>query len=161
MAWWHPGLKARRTSGFNLIEVALAIFILAIGVLGVLSVFSFSLESTRHAAWTAEAVGLCRQAIEEIRSRNMPFQDDKRSVLNENRPATWTTDARTGLHFLNAPPLTNLPADPNFRRKTRIRLLSTDENDHLSQIAEVQVTVYWMDKHKLRQVTVTAHHRRP
>jgi len=91
----------------------------------------------------------------------MPFQEDKRRDLNENRPETWTTDERAGLHFLNAPPLTSLPADPNFRRKTRVRLLSTDENNHLSQIAEVQVTVYWMDKHRLRQVMVTAHHRRP
>lgn len=161
MYYWTAATCGRRPAGFNLLEVGLAIGVLAIGVLGVLSVFSYSLESTRHAAWTAEAVGLGRQAIEEIRSRNLPFQDGPRQALNENRSEAWTTDPRSGLHFLNASPLTNLPADPNFRRKTRVLLLSTDENNYLSQIAEIQVTVYWMDKHRLRKVTTTAHHRRP
>jgi len=146
----------QRHPGFSLFEIGIAIAVLAVGVLGVLSVFTFSLQSSRHAAWTSEAVGLCRQTIEEIRSQNLPFQSPIHANLNDTRREAWDT-----LLPLNASPLTDLPPDPSFRRKTRVRRLSTDASNYLSQIAEIEVSIYWMDRGRLRKVTMTAQHRQP
>jgi len=57
--------------------------------------------------------------------------------------------------------LNDLPPDPSFRRKTRVRRLSTDASNYLSQIAEIEVSIYWMDRGRLRKVTMTAQHRQP
>lgn len=135
--------------------------VLAVGILGVFASFSFSIESTRHGAHLSEAVSYNRQIIELIRVRNLPFMEDlpppESSGLNDPETETWTR-----LPALNALPFANdLPENTGFRRSIQVRRVSNDVSDYRYQIAEITVTVYWMENGRLRKVRMTAHHRQP
>lgn len=161
MSFFVRSARQRSCGGFSQVELAVAILVLAVGILGVFASFAYGMQSTSHSARVSEAVGHARQLVEVIRSRNMPFQTPLpppvSSGLADPQTSEWSR-----LKELNAPPFANdLPANSGFRRRVRVHRVSTDPTDYRYEIAEIQVTLFWREKDRQRQVEMTAAHRQP
>lgn len=153
-----PGRSSRRPRGFSQVEIAVTIVVLAIGILGVLASFTFSVESTRHGARTSEAVGYARQLIEYLRAGAMAFPLDSVDPALLHPPSSNWRDLpllEEGRYNLV------VPANTGFRRAVQIRRVTDDPNDYRYEIAEIEVTVYWLDKDRLRSVRLMAQQRKP
>ncbi|AVS62994.1 type IV pilus modification protein PilV [Paracidovorax avenae] len=59
-----------RESGFTLIEVLVSIVVLSFGILGLVGVQAFALQSTREARLQAQAANLAREMAEMMRGNN-------------------------------------------------------------------------------------------
>ncbi len=80
-----------RASGFTLVEVLVSIVVLSFGVLGLVGVQAFALQSTREARLQAQAANLAREMSEMMRGNNQtaikadpglnPYLVDLRSPL--------------------------------------------------------------------------------
>lgn len=148
----------RRPRGFSQVEIAVAIVVLAVGILGVLASFTFSVESTRHGARTSEAVGYARQLIEYLRAGAMAFPLDDIDPALLNPPSTdWQALKPLEEGRYN----TAVPAGTGFRRAVQIRRVTDDPSDYRYEIAEIEVTVYWQDKNRLRSLRMMAQQRKP
>ncbi len=156
-----------RAGGFSQVELLIAVAVLAVGILGVFASFAFGLQSTRFSGQMSQAIAWNRQLIEMIRVRNLAFSPDippSGSGLNDPALTSGVDPEATfrSLRDLNAPPFLNdLPLGTGFKRRIQIRRLSPDANDYHNRIAEITVTVYWMDGGRLREVTLKALHRQP
>lgn len=148
----------RRPRGFSQVEIAITIVVLAIGILGVLASFTFSVESTRHGARTSEAVGYARQLIEYLRAGGMAFPLDAVDPALLNDPSTEWNALKPLEHGRYS---TAVPHGTGFRRAVQIRRVTDDSSDYRYEIAEIEVTVYWQDKNRLRQVRLMAQQRKP
>ena len=73
----HRGIMQKRTSciqttqGFTMIEVLVAILILSFGMLGIVGMQAFALQSNRDAKLYSEATGLARELAEMMRGNNL------------------------------------------------------------------------------------------
>lgn len=66
-----PGWRGRsKVSGFTLIEVLVSVVVLSFGVLGLVGVQAFALQSTREARLQAQAANLAREMAEMMRGNN-------------------------------------------------------------------------------------------
>lgn len=148
----------RRPRGFSQVEIAITIVVLAIGILGVLASFTFSVESTRHGARTSEAVGYARQVLEYLRAGGMAFPLDAIDQALLTAPsADWNALKPLEEGRFN----TAVPPGTGFRRAVQIRRVTDDPSDYRYEIAELEVTIYWLDKDRLRQVRLMAQQRKP
>jgi len=156
-----PGRQ--REGGFSQVELAVAIAVLAIGILGVFASFAYGLHSTNHSARLSEAVNYSRQLVELIRVRNLPFLYDSlpppsTSGLNDTDKTSWEQ-----LSPLEAAPFTHdIPPHTGFRRRILVgRVPGSGGSDYRSNLAEIRVSVQWMEKDQVREVEMVGHHRRP
>ncbi|MBI3927151.1 MAG: prepilin-type N-terminal cleavage/methylation domain-containing protein [Armatimonadetes bacterium] len=132
----------RALPGFSLIEILIAVAVLAIGILGTYSSFAWGTLSAHYGSEVSEATMYARQLMEIIRSQNLAFQDapdlpDAASGLNDN-----PTD-RVALNAVPHGSFGVLPADTRFTRNIRVERLSSNVNDHRYNIFRVTVTIYW------------------
>ncbi|AVS75235.1 type IV pilus modification protein PilV [Paracidovorax cattleyae] len=70
---WRPAGDAsprHRESGFTLVEVLVSIVVLSFGILGLVGVQAFALQSTREARLQAQAANLAREMAEMMRGNN-------------------------------------------------------------------------------------------
>ena len=151
----------RRPRGFSLIEILFAVLITAFALLGVFASFAFAINSTRFSGRMTQAVTWNRQVIELIRGRNLPFivplPPPEKSGLNDplNLPFEKLPD-------LNAAPFLNdLPLGTGFKRSIQVRRLSNNAADYRYTVAEITVTIFWMENGRPRNVSMKALHRQP
>ncbi len=156
----RPAIRTR-PRGFSQVEVAVAVVVLAVGLLGVFASFAYGLQASNSSARLTEAVGYSRQLVEIIRARNLPFAYGLPLAANSGLKDPETASFRE-LPELNAAPFANdLPANTGFRRRITVSREVNDASDYRYRIAEVRVTVLWMERDRLRRVEMTAHHRQP
>jgi len=85
-----PGfVPGRREAGFGLIEVLVALLILAIGLLGMASLQTASLKQTTGSQARTQAIFLAEDLVERIRA-NRPNRDQY--VLNDPDPVACNTE---------------------------------------------------------------------
>ena len=63
-------LRRRATGGFTLVEVLVSIVVLSFGMLGIVGVQAFALQSNREARLQSHAVNLARELAEMMRGNN-------------------------------------------------------------------------------------------
>lgn len=63
-------LRRRATGGFTLVEVLVSIVVLSFGMLGIVGVQAFALQSNREARLQSQAVNLARELAEMMRGNN-------------------------------------------------------------------------------------------
>ncbi|MFW6092456.1 MAG: type IV pilus modification protein PilV [Pseudomonadota bacterium] len=63
-----PGFRARRSHGFSLIELLVAVLVMGIGVLGVTALQLVSMQNNRAALMRADAVQLAHDMMDRIRA---------------------------------------------------------------------------------------------
>ncbi len=86
------GRRGGRESGFSLIEVLVALGILAIIVLGIVGLFSHSVAVNASGFDYAKLASVGRQVLENIQSRS--FNDP---LLNATNSADWTDGVPVGM----------------------------------------------------------------
>ena len=135
--------------------------VLTVGILGVFASFAFGIQSTRFSGRMSQAVTWNRQILELIRVRNLPFTvtlpPPQDSGLNDppNQPFEELPD-------LNASPFLNdLPLGTGFKRSIQVRRLSNDATDYRYTVAEITVTIHWLENGRPRNVSMKALHRQP
>lgn len=118
---------ARGRTGFSLIELTCALFIITVGVFGVFQMYSIALDKTRALKEYAVAQTALLNEIETLRS--MPFDQ--------------LTDTDNGPFHSVTPEIKRL-------MKVQSVVTITDRSQNNRGLKEVQVTVRWIGEHGRR-----------
>jgi len=132
--------------GFTLVEVLIAIFLITVGIVGVLSVFPLGSQTVKSAQMASQAVNLAGAKMEELISKS--YSDPALS------PATTTEDYAT-------------IADFAFHK--RVTRVSCVHRSNLSEVScsydqlvdpypmkKVEVTVFWKQLSAITEKKVKA-----
>lgn len=154
----------REERGLTLVEVLVAIFVVSVGVLGTSAVLWYAIKGERNAERRTQAVYWAREMLNTIQAQNLPFVSGNPPAppapLNDGDYDSDGDDNGPRRAF-NAPPFENSFPNLNFERRIEMKVLSTDNNSHLSQIAAIKVTLFWNEGAKQKQVTIWGYHTRP
>ncbi len=142
-------------AGVTLLEILIAVAVLAVGILTLLSALGMSLRSSSHGARVSEATGYARTLVSLIRANNLP-------VTN---PINDPPSARVPLaNALGSVP-SNLPSNTGMTRNITMREMKTATtgapDDYLVNLYQVDVTVFWQDPGGERNVALHALHQLP
>ncbi len=85
-------MRARRESGFSLLEVLIALAILGVVVLGIVGLFTHSVVVNASGYDYARLAAVARQVLEDIQSR--PWSDP---LLDATTGADWTIGVPDGI----------------------------------------------------------------
>lgn len=143
--------------GFSLIEVMVAVGVLAVGILGVFACFAFGMRAEELADRKTQATYRARQLVDLIRTRNLPF-------LGVCPPPTSSglNDPPGQKRPLNDPPFANdFASDTGFSRSIRIERVSNNPADYAYDMVRVRVVLYWNQKGTDRELELEVLHRRP
>jgi prepilin-type N-terminal cleavage/methylation domain-containing protein len=75
-------ISVKKRNGFTLIETAVAVFMLSVGICGVLIIFPLSLKIIQSSNLATKAVGLAQEKIEGLSSDN--YDDISIGTTSEN-----------------------------------------------------------------------------
>jgi prepilin-type N-terminal cleavage/methylation domain-containing protein len=142
-----------RPAGFSLVEVLFAIGVVAVGLLGLASVFITGMRANAFGKHTAEATNHARQVLEIIRSRGLAF---KTGTLPPNQ-ASGFNDGTNKVALNATPPLqmAMLAADTRFQRSIQTTRASTDPDSYLYHYLNITVTIHWEERGTPRSVSVS------
>lgn len=140
-----------------------AIFVVAVGILGTVAALWFGIRSERYSERRTNAVYQGRELLNNIRSNGYAFNPTYMAAGSDLNDGNYDNDGDdTGTQkAFNAPPFQNhFPNNPfNFRRRVEMKRLSTDPNNHLSRMAAIKVDVFWDEGNSQRKVTLWAYQR--
>jgi hypothetical protein len=138
------GLDLRNQKGLSLLDVVVAIFIIIVGLVGILSLINHSLGSSSRGKNEIVASFLAQEGIEMIRlmrSANADWADWYNSVNDGNYRVQYSdnylmsysdvplkVDPNNGLHNYNA------GSDSIFHRRINLVKISSDEIKVISEI---------------------------
>lgn len=140
------------------IEILVALGVLAVGILGVCSVFAFGTRAAGQGARITDATARCRQIVDLMRARNLPFG------WTPSLPpgSSGLNDAEASRRDLAAPPFSaDLPSDTGFTRNIKVEWVSQTAGDYRNILTRITVGVYWFDHGSERKVVLQALHRQP
>lgn len=128
---------SKRTKAFSLVEVLVVVAVVAIGLLGTMSVFFWGIRAGEEGASMSQAINYSREMLEAIRVRNLAFSGT--NVI------TTDTDL-LGVHDLADAPLDTLglPTNSIFKREITITRLGT--TGYQARIAVINVKTTWTTK---------------
>jgi type II secretory pathway pseudopilin PulG len=151
-----PARRASRrgSGGFSLVEVLFAIGVMAVGLLGLFSVFVTGMRANAFGKHTAEATNEARQILEIIRSRGLAF---KTGSMPPNQ-ASGFNDGTNQVAINATPPLqmAMIPTNSQYKRSITTKRASNDPSSHLYNLLEITVTVHWEERGTPRSVSVTS-----
>lgn len=140
--------------GLTLMEILIATAVLSIGILGVISTFTFGTTATKTGKMTSEATNLARMVVEHVRLNTtsiggvgiFPSPPPPSTPL-----AAGLEDSETDRRPLDAPPFdtAGLPPGTPYLRNVQITYPSPG-------IAQIRVRVFWRDKRKENVVELFA-----
>lgn len=153
-----------RLLGLSLVELLIAIFVVSVGVLGTLSALWYGIRSERYAERRTEAVNICRELVNVIRTHGYARRGSIYMVPNSelNDGDYYDDSDDDGVrHPFNAPPFANLyPDNPyNFERHVEMVMLSDDPNSHLYNLAGVKVTLLWDEGGSEKKMTLWSYQK--
>jgi len=157
--------RRRRDLGLTMAEMLVAIFVVAVGVLGTVSALWYGIRSEKYSQRRSNAVFQAQEILNQIKASGMAFDSsytDPGGELNDGDYDDNTDDADNQRDF-NDPPFANyFPQNPyNFRRHVETKILSSDTNSHLNRMAGIKVTILWDEGTAERKVTLWSVQRRP
>ena len=143
-------------------EVLIAIFVVAVGVLGTVASLWYGIRSERYSERRTNAVSQARELMNVIRANNWAFNPAVLATLNDGDYDNDGDDWASTRPF-NAAPLANyFPNNPfNFQRRVEIKRLSTDPNNYLNTMAAIKVSVVWEEGPARKRIDLWAYHRQP
>lgn len=128
----------RRKLGFSLVEVLIAMGVLSIGLLGVISTFTYGTQSQGHAQQMSQAVNRAREIMDVIRQENWAFNPPAGTTWTS--ATGWASSTRTPLDaapFDSTTGVDALPANTNLTRNVHVTQNSS------GQLATITVQVFW------------------
>lgn len=150
--------------GLSLVEVLIAVFVVSVGTLGAVSALWYGIRTEKYAERRTKAVFLSREMLNLVRSRNLPFLPTVPPVGDPINDGVYDDpgDDNGARRPFNAPPFSNdFSSDFNFERRIEMKLMSANPNDHMSEMAGIKVTLYWVEGGAAKEVTLWGFHRRP
>ncbi len=152
--------------GFSLLEVLIATAVLSIGILGIISVFYFSIRSEQTAQRRTDAIFWAREVLDTIRTRNLAFQANPwpppiGSSINDGNYDDPTDDASVKKPLDAVPFGNDFPDNTNFTRHIEIKRVSNNSNDYRYNLAAIKVTIFWEENGRDHSVTVYGYQERP
>jgi type II secretory pathway pseudopilin PulG len=157
----------------SLIEVLFAIGVIAVGLLGLFSVFVSGTRASAFGANVSRATGYARDVLEIIRSRGLVFHyGDAGGVPNLPPANSGLNDAPAVRRVLNATPPTenggfadigqdNPGERAQFTRNILTERMTNDPTSHLASLFRVTVTIYWEERGVERSVRMVGVTREP
>lgn len=163
---FHRSGSSRREKirGVSMIELMIAIFVVAVGILGTVSALWYGIRSERYADRRTQAVYQAREMINLIRARNLPYQGNNLNVgsfINDGDYDNDADDAVVKKDFNAAPFGNDFTNAFNFKRHIEMKVMSSDPTHHMSEMVGIKVTLFWIDGSAEKKVTLWAYHRRP
>ena len=150
-----------KKKGFSLLEVMTALLVITIGILGVASVYIWTLTGAEHGTQVGAALQTAQALIGLIKSENqVPFGSPSLQVDDSYQDNSGLFDASGVQRPLNYKPFaSNFPAHSPFTRNIHISLLG--EESYQQNIAVIQVKVFWKEKGAEKDVSFVAYQRQP
>ena len=138
-----------------MIELLTAVFVIAVGILGLFGALSYGLTASRSGELRSEAVGHATHLIELIRSRNLDFQGSPppppaSSGINDTPGTKRALDA--------APFATEFPAGSPFQRSIQLTREGAS-GDYNYEVMRITVTLYWQEQGGERNLRFEALHK--
>ncbi|MBT9588234.1 prepilin-type N-terminal cleavage/methylation domain-containing protein [bacterium] len=135
--------------GFSLLEVLLAMGVMAVGLLAIAGSVIYSTRMESRAGRSTQALHFANQLSDLSKLYNLP----------KNSPINDMTAARVAL---NAPPFSaEIYANDLFRRNIQMSWVNSSPSDYRNELYQIDVTVYWYEKSKEESIRVTSIHRAP
>lgn len=97
-----------RKNGFTLIEITIALLVLAVGLVGLLSLFPVGFDASRRAADVTVATFLAQEKLEEAKRLGFDNYASLASVAITPFPAPYDRFSYTITVVQNPPPMTGL-----------------------------------------------------
>lgn len=158
-------MQRRRSSGFSLAELLIAMFIVVVGLAGVTAALAYGVKNSTRGRDLAEATQVARTFFEAIQGNSLVDSVE----LDEEWPGpeSGINDDREVRRLLNEAPFGSINFTPNqvtrFRRNISVeRVAEPDDVVHRSKLARVTVRVTWQDsqgEHKSELIGVVRHAR--
>ena len=164
-------LFSRRNRGLSLVELLIAIFVVAVGVLGTVSALWYGVRSEQYSERRSNAVSQARELINAMKAQNYPFQgsdvvngvpwEQVGSHLNDGDIDNEGDDDGPRRPF-NQYPFENLyPTNEfNFDRRVELKFLSNNPNSYQNDIAVLKVSLFWNEGRHDKEVTLWGYSRR-
>ncbi len=159
-----------RVRAMSIIEVIVAIGVVATGILGLLSVFIAGQQASTFGQNLSVATSYGRDVLEIIRSRGLCFQfGDTNGVPNLPPANSGLNDGPAERRPLNTtPPLAftdlaveNVGQRTQFRRNITTVRVTNNATDYRSPLFQVTARIYWFDRGVEKDVKLVAVTRQP
>lgn len=146
-----------RRRGFTLVEVLIAIALIAIALLGVLGSIAYGTKNAGHGADLSEGTHLARSILNYIEENTLL------DTIEVDRPwpsqESGVCDTAETFRQLDAAPLGGMLLRPEqierFRRRIETQRVVNDPLNYRYKLAKVRVSVFWSSKQGERHVTMT------
>ncbi len=146
-----------------MVELLIAIFVVAVGVLGTISALWYGIRSERYSDRRTQAVYQARELLNLIRSRNLAFLDNNLTLGSAINDGNYDNDAddRTVQKAFNAPPFQNdfTSNQFNFKRHIEMKRLSSSTSDYRYDIVAVKVILFWNEGASEKKVVLWGYTR--
>jgi prepilin-type N-terminal cleavage/methylation domain-containing protein len=134
---------------FSLLEVLLAMAVLAIGGLSIVGSVIYATRMESSAGRATQALYLANQISDLCKLYNLPVT----APINDGVAARNPVDG---------PPFAGeIYANDTFRRNIRMTHLDPSGSTYRSQLYQIDVSVYWWERNQEKSVSLTAIHRVP
>jgi len=142
----------------TLVEVMVAVTVLALGLLSLLGALAFGLRASENGARHAEATQHAKRYLALIRQRNLVFgvEDplpDSNSGLNDDPALRRALD--------EAPFTGDFPAESGFQRRLALAWAYPASDPRHGRLARISATVFWDDRGVERRVELVGYARKP
>lgn len=142
----------------TLVEVMVAVAVLALGLLSLLGALAFGLRASETGARHAEATQHAKRYLALVRQRNLVFAvesplPDADSGLN---------DVPTMRRTLDEPPFADdFPEDAGFQRRLTLEWVYPPGDPRHGRLARISATVFWDDRGVERRVELVGYAKKP
>ncbi len=162
--------RRRRIVAMSIVEVIVAIGVVATGVLGLLSVFIAGQRASTMGQNLSVATGYSRDFLEIIRSRGLAFQFGETGGTPNLPPATSGLNdgsaSRKELHVtppiaFNEVAIENPGHRTQFKRNITTERVVNTASDYRSSMFRVTVRVFWFERGVEKVVKMVAITRQP
>ena len=143
---------------FSLAEVLISTAVLALAIMALFLVLTYSLRAVQVSSRQAEAMHHARRLIDLIRVRNLAFASFP-AAPTEASGVNDASDARP--RRAAAPFESDLPAGEGFRRNLACERVGNDTSTYEYELMKITVTIFYTEGGHERQVAMQAVQARP
>lgn len=144
--------------GMTLVEVMVAVAVLALGLLSLLGALAFGLRASESGARHAEATQHAKRYLALIRQRNLAF------AVEDPLPgvSSGLMDGSSVRRALNAAPFaSDFPPNLSFRRRLVLSWAYPVGDPRHGRLARLESTVFWSDRGVERSVQLVGYAKKP
>ena len=144
-------MKKRKLSGLSLAEVLIAIFVVAVGILGAASALFYGIKSEKTLSRRTQAVYLAREIFNLVRTRNIPVNeindgdlDDDSDDNGSRRPLLDPPFDQEDFGFLDSTfeDTSSRSRDLNFTRRIEVKAFSGGADDYRRNLTGLKVSIF-------------------